>query len=197
MREILFASSGPKLVFSAAGQIKLLRTGTDGYHEHNSANELLALPVCDVDSAGFTSRMDRYRVRKSELVQFAVLPGESGGEVEAVIGVNEAGGHAFVSAHPSPIAHPDTLRRLTTYHRGIAAALAYGNFAVRVRGEQYVAALTQLYESCIAGNVAVVPAMAYHADDGVVLVGLNEFTVDELALLEKDPRQFLRTSFKA
>lgn len=198
MREIIFKNSGPRLVFSSSGQLKQLRTGTDSYAEHNQACELLAPKVCAGARAG-TAVTDMYRITRGEVVDFFTLPREEGGTAEAVFGVNQPGGHMFVPSEPRALDSPSALKySLSTFHDDVAAAVGWGNFAIRVRGIEKVAALAQFHAAVLAGNVVLVPSTNSHFNShGVALVNLNELTPEERSLLEQDRDLFLKTSFAA
>lgn len=196
MREIIFKKSGPRLVFSSSGQLKQLRTGSDSFAEHNDASEQLAPKLCPGYMGG-PAPSEMYRVTKKELVQFVRLPADELGPVEAVLGVNVAGGHPFASPHELPVNHPSILRFLRTFHDDVAAALGYGNFAIRVRGADKVEALARFYEAILAGDVALIPSERNHYETpGVALVNLKELTESELLELNRSPQKFLEATFR-
>lgn len=195
MREIIFKNTGPRLVFSSAGRLKQLRTGSDSYCEHNDAAEQLASKVCEGFSAG-PAISDMYRISKPQLLEFVALPENESGVVEAVLGANLPGGHAFTASELPSVGAPSVLRALETFHDDVAAALAWGNFAIRVRGSAKAKALAQFHAAILAGDVVVVPCERNHYNcSGVALVNLKELTDDERVLLETDTQAFLQLSF--
>jgi hypothetical protein len=198
MREIIFEDSGPRLVFSGSGQLKQLRTGTDSFAEHNDACELLARKVCQGFNASY-ALTDMYRVTRGRRFEFITLPVGDDGTAEAVFGVNQPGGHMFTPSEPRPVSDPSFLKySLSNFHGDVAAALGWGNFAIRVRGADKVAALAQFHAAVLAGDVVVVPSTNSHFNShGVALVNLKELTAEERSLLEKDRDLFLKTSFSA
>lgn len=196
MREIIFKDSGPKLIFSSTGQLKQLRTGTDSFAEHNDASELLSQKVCAGLSANGRAIADRYRITKAELIEFATLPHSEGGIAQAVMGMCQPGGHPFTTYEARRMDDASVLSTLRTFHQDVAASLAWGNFAIRVRGVEKVAALAQFHAAVLAGDVVVVPnSMSHYNSHGVALVNLKELTAEERTLLEKDPDDYLKSSF--
>lgn len=194
MREIILKDSGPRLIFTSAGRLKLLRTGSDSFAEHNDASEELARRVCPAFREALPVA-DRFRITRTEAVQFARLPAAEGSAVEAVLGVHAPGGW-FTSSEPKPVDHPSVLQALKTFHDNVAAALAYGNFAIRVRGAEKVEALAQLYDVVLAGDVAVVPSNRNHYRcQGVALVNLKEISSNERLELNSNPDAFLEAVF--
>jgi hypothetical protein len=194
MREIIIKSSGPRLIFSDAGRLKLLRTGSDSFAEHNDATEQLARKVCPL-FLEVQPTTERFRIAKTESVHFVMLPVVDGGPVEAVLGVNTPGGW-FTPSETQPLDHASVLYSLKTFHDDVAAALAWGNFAIRVRGADKVEALAQFYESVLAGDVAVAPSERNHYQcQGVALVDLKELSRDERFELNRNSDTFLEAIF--
>ena len=194
MRELIFEPIWARLVYSCAGRLKLLHTGTDGYAEHNNAAELLAPKIC----AGFTaatSVTEAYRVSKVDLVQFFTLPGENGEPVEAVLGVNEPGGHMFTGSRKHPLNHPTVLKELCSYRDDVAVAVAWGNFAIRVRGAEAVAALAHFHKELLAGHVVLVHGARVQRE-GITLVNLMELSQAERDQLDADIDAYLKASLK-
>jgi len=196
MREIIFKDSGPRLVFSSTGNLKLVRTGHDGYAEHNNATELVGRKICATLKGG-NAISDMYRIAEPELVGFVTLPADTGA-VEAVLGVHQPGGHMFTLSEAYPMDSSLVLSSLRSFHGDVAASVAWGNFAIGVRGAHAVQALTHLYAAIQAGDVVVVPCVRSQRDvHGVVLANLKEFTDEERALLDTEPDLFLKQSFSA
>lgn len=195
MREIIFKDSGPKLVFSANGKLKQLRTGTDSFAEHNDACEILARKIC-AERPASRAVADMYRIAKGELVEFVMLPVGADGTIEAVLGVIQPGGHVFTPSIKRPVDDPSVLSSLKNYHGDVAASLAWGNFAIRVRSVDNVKALAHFYAAVVVGDVAIVPNTTSHYNShGVVLVDVAALSAEERQMLETDPDLYLKTSF--
>jgi hypothetical protein len=196
MREIIFNDSGPRLVFSSTGNLKLVRTGHDGYAEHNNATAMLGRKICAGPGDGRTIA-DIYRIAHPELVGFVTLPTDTEG-VEAVLGVHQPGGHMFALSEAHPMDSSLVLSSLRSFHGDVAASMAWGNFAIGVRGERAVQALTQLYSAIQAGDVALVPSLrSQNGVHGIVLANLTELTDEERIQLNTEPDIFLKQSFSA
>jgi hypothetical protein len=194
MREIIFSDSGPRLVFSDTGNLKLLRTGHDGYAEHNDATELVARKICAGLKSG-DAITDKYRIAQPALVGFVTLPAGTG-TVEAVLGVHQPGGHMFTLSEARPMDSSTVLASLRSFHGDVAASVAWGNFAIGVRGAKAVQALTQLYAAIQTGDVVVVPGVrSQRSVHGIVLANLKELTEEDRALLNAEPDIFLKQSF--
>lgn len=196
MREIIFKDSGPCLVFSSTGNLKLVRTGHDGYAEHNVATEQVVRKLCENFSAS-GAIIDRFRISKPELVGFITMPAGTGA-VEAVLGVHQPGEHVFGPREALPLDSPRVLSSLRTFHGDVAASVAWGNFAIGVRGATAVEALTRLYAAIHVGDVVIVPSMGSQREThGVVLASLKELTDEERGQLNAEPDMFLKHSFSA
>lgn len=194
MREIIFKDSGPRLIYSGTGAVKLVRTGHDGYAEHNAATEHVVPKICENYSASGVI-IDRFRLTKPELVGFITLPAGTGA-VEAVLGMHQPGEHVFGPREALPLDSPRVLSSLRTFHGDVAASVAWGNFAIGVRGATAVQALTRLYAAVHAGDVVIVPSMGSQREiHGVILANLKELTNEERAQLNAEPDMFLKQSF--
>jgi len=196
MRQIMFKDTGPRLVFSSTGEIKMLRTGSDGFAEHNDASAQLALKLCSIPRAGATIA-DRFRITKPLLMQFVTLEVAEGAEPEAVLGANLPGGHWFTGTEKHGLDHSSVLSALQQFHDDVAAALAWGNFAIRVRGAENVAALAGFCAAIHTEDVIIAPIPSNSLDcHGIALVNLKLLAPEELEQLEANANKYLTASFR-
>lgn len=192
MREI--CSSHPRLVYSANGALKLVRTGTDHACEHNHGPFQLAPVLRAGHFPENATLLDKCRVAKPELVEFHRLPVETGLDEEAILGVNLVCGRPALPSELPSLTHPQTLSSLRYFHDGVASALTDGNFAIRVRGAAKVEALAQFHQEMIAGNVALLPD-SWNIT-GVAFVNVKELSPSERDLFEKDTQRAIVDWFR-
>lgn len=198
MRLIRMSSSGPKFVFSDTGQLKVIRTGSDGYAEHKNAADYL----CRRRNTGLfpkqgDSPVESGRIIHGEHLQFKKLPVNPESPPEALFGYYGPRGFGYWrnESEQSPIDAPSVLSELKGRERDdIAAAVAYGNFVFRVRGLGNVEALAQFYEAILAGDV-VLASCRYFENFGIALINTSLLTQAESKSLQDDPDEFLRTAF--
>lgn len=194
MREIIFESSGPRFLFAEDGRLQQICTGNDSCHEHKRASSFLALRVClrpgrpEVGALDAIAELNRYQVSASAPIEFLRLPTNDAGQPEAIFGYREPK-HREQGRMMSPcsVTEPEVLRTMQRNSGDIAAMLAYGNFAIRVRGQKLVDALAQFHEAIAAEQVVLAPgSRLMRGADGVVLVNRAALSAAELAQLAHD-----------
>jgi hypothetical protein len=195
MKRITYKDSGPKFLFSTTGELKLLRTGSDTFEGQKNASDYLVPRLCTVDSVELkSSPLTAHRITKADLLQFHHLPKGPGGRPEAVFGFNGANGPVERSGQQTPLTEGHVLFNLEIFYNDIAAALEYGNFAIRVRGKRLVQALSNFHQAALAGDIALASYKSEGAQ-GVAFVNLTLLTPDEHQKLDKNPHDFLWNTF--
>jgi hypothetical protein len=193
MRRIIFPNTGPRFVLNAEGFFRQLSTGSDSFCEHNMPENHLNRWVCSrppIRGRAPTEAeiFESLRITHGELFQFVQLPDNEDGQPEALLGY----------AKGRDIATPAVLRELRFEKSDIAAALASGHFAIRVRGEALVQALAEFHQAIQAGHVAIAPGShldpyyPYGHTEGLVLVNLKTLSDEERTKLTKDVVETLR-----
>jgi hypothetical protein len=194
MREVIFESTGPRFLFAEDGQLKQICTGDDSYQEHKRATSFLAPHVClrpgrpEEGALDAIAELRRYQVVTSAPIEFSRLPTNDAGQAEAIFGYRQPKrcwqGRVI---SPCSVTEPKVLRTMQRIPGDIAAMLAYGNFAIRVRGQKLVETLAQFYEAIAAGQVVLAPGShLMRGAGGVVLVNLDTLSADELGQLARD-----------
>jgi len=195
MRRIYSDTTGPRFVLSEDGFFKELSTGTDSYAEHNCPEHHLEFQLLSrirYEGEKPTEReiFEGLRIAHGEKVQFRELEADEQGRPQAVMGfIKKEDRPGFISAERS-VDDEQTQRELLYGMYGdqdIAAALAYGNFAIKVRGEQLVRALKHFYGAIQAGTVYLASGSRLKSKYGREL-GL---TMVDMALLTDEERQLM------
>jgi len=196
MREVRLEQWGPRLVFSPTGQLQMLRTGADGCAEHNDPAEYLLPKLCP--GAPSSEIMAVNPITQGHLLEYAGLPHNSASQPEAVMGYNGPPGPWFNGTESKPIDHRYVLSSLTEFQGDVASAVAWGNFAIRVRGAANVEALAEFHAAVLAGNAALVTGARYKGNPhGVALINMKTLSIEELAALKSDVQGFLRSRLAA
>lgn len=147
--------------------------------------------MCTVDETGVqASPLTAHRITNPHLLQFHHLPKGPGGRPEAVFGFNGAHGPVEQSDQQLPLTASHILFNLEIFHDDVAAALGYGNFAIRVRGTRLVKALLHFHQVAQAGDVALA-SYESEGSQGVALVNLKLLSSAEHQQLDKRPHDFL------
>lgn len=204
MRSIYSSSTGPRFVLSEDGFFKELSTGTDSYAEHNCPEhhlefQLLSRIRYEGEKPTEQDVFEGLRITQGEKIQFRELAPDELNRPQAVLGfIKNESRPGFIAAERS-VDDEQTLKALAFGIYGdqdIAAALAYGNFAIKVRGEQLVLALARFYEAIKAGTVHLAPGSRlqsrYGWSYGLTMVDTAVLSPEERAQMPRDVVETLR-----
>jgi hypothetical protein len=190
MRRIFSDSTGPRVVLSEDGFFKELSTGTDSYAEHNCPEhhlefQLLSRIRYEGEKPTDNDIFEGLRIAHGDKVQFRELGPDAKGLPQAVLGfIKHEERPGFISAKRS-VDDERTLKELSAIYddKDITAALAYGNFAIKVRGEQLVRALKHFYDAIQAGTVYLASGSRlnskYGREFGLTMVNMAVLTDEE------------------
>lgn len=179
---------GPQLSIDSQGVLTRISPGTDSYYEHKYPHHYLVPNLCvpatlenglpDYKGELLESR----RIVFSEGFQFLRCPIQHDAEPQAIFGY-----HASASFGDSSV-----LREFKYCTKAVSAALAYGNFAIKVTGEEEIRALQSFYDATHRGQVTFVNALMGHAAVSLVLVRLDTLPADEMRKIAGDQLEWAR-----
>lgn len=193
MRRIYSSSTGPRFVLSEDGFFKELSTGTDSYAEQNCPEHYLEFQLLSRSRYAGEKLTEQeifegLRIAHGDKIQFCELAADEMNRPQAVLGfIKQEQRPGFITAER----RVDDERTLNELFYGayddqeIAAALAYGNFAIKVRGEQLVRALKHFYDAIQAGTVYLASGSRLKSQYGRIY-GL---TMVDMAVLSDGERQ--------
>lgn len=195
MRRVMvskFVRSGPRFVLSENGFFKELSTGNDGSHEHNFPESHLSQLLSAVSRKGGEPTehelFESLRITQSENVQFHELGADEQNRPQAVLGYFKKRSYPGVIVEEPSVASEEFLNKLKFRdydEQDIVSALAYGDFAVMVRGEQLVRALKHFYKAVQAGTVYLAPGSRLKSQYG----WSSGLTMVDMAVLSEEERQ--------
>jgi hypothetical protein len=190
MRRIYNTSLGPRFLLSEEGFFRELSTGTDSFAEHNCPEHYLEFQLFsrirhEAEKPTDAEIFEGLRIAHGEKVQYHELAVDEMNRPQAVLGfIKSEQRPGFLTAERR-VDDERTQKELIFRDQDIAAALAYGDFAIKVRGEQLVLALKHFYEAIQAGTVYAAPGSRLKSQYGWSF-GL---TMVNMAILSPEERQ--------